>query len=221
VRISRQDKRPPRRKVALTVKWLLLIAVATIAWVIALREFPLSIGPLAFRLKFGNPTVRTRAAKDLVDADSSFFVDKSLVLEVLGEGLLDKPHRRARAVSMLRDLDRRLWEGVYRGSSTWPLPEEALPVLIQALKDAAGDVRETAAQVLGGYGAIAAPAIPSLTVALDDWSPDVQREAMGALLKIGPEAKAAVPALRELRGHRDESVAATAANALRKLDPRD
>ena len=61
---------------------------------------------------------------------------------------------------------------------------EAIPLLIQALKETEARVRQGAAKALGSFGPEARAAIPALTEALDDAANEVQSEAGEALKMI-------------------------------------
>jgi HEAT repeat protein len=103
-----------------------------------------------------------------------------------------------------------------------PRPEMAkqfVPVLVEALKDPAVDVRYGAAYGLGRMGSDGKVAVPSLTAALEDKETVVRETAIGALGELGPVAQGAAPALVRVLKDREQSVVVTAACALRRLDP--
>ena len=77
--------------------------------------------------------------------------------------------------------------------------QASVPALMTALKDEQAEVRWRAADALGMMGSAAKDAVPSLVEALHDESWLVRERAAHALGEIGPEAEAAVPALVEAR----------------------
>jgi HEAT repeat protein len=64
--------------------------------------------------------------------------------------------------------------------------KDAVPVLIECLKDGQGQIRWMSAQVLGNIGPDAAAAVDALTAALDDVEPMVRGTARKALKQIRP-----------------------------------
>ena len=87
-----------------------------------------------------------------------------------------------------------------------------------------GDPVETAALLLGSYGAKAKAAIPALIGALttqeqDDANRTVRRSAALALGQIGPDAKAAIPVLHEILKEKPCSIWDGVVIALYHLDP--
>jgi HEAT repeat protein len=78
-----------------------------------------------------------------------------------------------------------------------PKIETVVPLLIEALKDKAGNVRKTAAESLGDLGPASQPAVEELVKAAKDPDPTVSWAAIDALGQIGPGAEAAVPTLIE------------------------
>jgi HEAT repeat protein len=72
---------------------------------------------------------------------------------------------------------------------------EAIPALVQALRDADPQVRSQAALALARMGPDASPAVPALMEALSDRDENVRRCAARALGQVGPSARAAIPAL--------------------------
>ncbi len=77
--------------------------------------------------------------------------------------------------------------------------QASVPALMTALKAEQAEVRWRAADALGMMGSAAKDAVPSLVEALHDESWLVRERAAHALGEIGPEAEAAVPALVEAR----------------------
>jgi HEAT repeat protein len=103
-----------------------------------------------------------------------------------------------------------------------PQAREALPVLVEALKDSdtAPVLPEKAARGLGRMGPAAAPAVPRLIEMLepgDSLARDYRVAAAEALGDIGPVARDALPKLEELARGEDDEAAWAAAAAIRKI----
>jgi HEAT repeat protein len=96
---------------------------------------------------------------------------------------------------------------------------EALPVLVDLLRDSDWVVRQEAALGLGNLGPAAAPAVPALAAALKDGDAGVRLSAAHALAWIGPAAGDAVPALTEALDDPVPGVQSAAAVALGKIGP--
>ncbi len=77
-----------------------------------------------------------------------------------------------------------------------PKAKEAIPALMELLKDKLWIVQETAATAIGQMGPDANVAIPLLTELLRDKQWQVRATAADVLGRMGPAAKGAVPALR-------------------------
>ena len=96
-----------------------------------------------------------------------------------------------------------------RASAAWALEDvelaagEAVPALLDALRDKADEVRWRAAGALGKMGR--AP-VPGLILLLRDTDPKVRKAAVGALTNIGPDAKDAAGNLVSLLESADEPV---------------
>ncbi len=95
-----------------------------------------------------------------------------------------------------------------------PAAKDAVPHLVELLKDPDALVRRAAAGALGMIGAAAKDAVPHLIDLLKDSDTDVRRAAAGALGMIGPAAKDAVPHLVDLLKDPDADVRRAAAGAL-------
>lgn len=102
--------------------------------------------------------------------------------------------------------------------------EDAVPVLLEALKDEDPDVRRAAVQTLGQLGQLgsrdARDAVPALLATLKSAPVTVQSEAALALGRIGAEPSAVVPALADALTHPDPAVRFQAARALSLLGDR-
>lgn len=95
---------------------------------------------------------------------------------------------------------------------------EAVPALISAFKGQGADVRNRAAEALGGIGP---SAVPALTAALKEEDAWVRRNAATALGRIGPAAKEAIPALLEARQDPSPDVQTAVAEALPRIGPKE
>jgi HEAT repeats/HEAT repeat len=91
----------------------------------------------------------------------------------------------------------------------------AVPVLIEALRDADSRVRRLASTTLGQIGLAA---VPLLIETLRDADSDVRGAAANALGQIGPAAAEAVPLLIEALRDADSRVREAAANALKSIN---
>ncbi|MCZ6677540.1 MAG: HEAT repeat domain-containing protein [Candidatus Poribacteria bacterium] len=76
--------------------------------------------------------------------------------------------------------------------------DTVLPVLIEGIRDADGNVREISVWAAGRMGAAAKDAVPALIQALHDENANIRESAASALGRMGEAAKDAVPALIEL-----------------------
>jgi HEAT repeat protein len=81
-----------------------------------------------------------------------------------------------------------------------PRSGDAVPVLIAALSETQGEVRQIVTNVLGNIGKTA---VPALAAALDSPKPGVRRQACIALARIGADATDAVPVLKKTVNDRD------------------
>ncbi len=95
---------------------------------------------------------------------------------------------------------------------TEPVPEKAVLLLLQVLKDPDPSQRQTAAQSLGKIGRI--EALPALIEALNDPAPGVRRQAAWAVGMIGNESTLARHALIPLLFDADPGVRESASPAL-------
>ena len=96
--------------------------------------------------------------------------------------------------------------------------EEALPALVNALKDTDPSVRELAAFALGCIPSDGQTTVPALAKALRDGESSVRKRAAGALGSIHREPGSAVPALvGVLKDDEDEDVQKAALSALIKF----
>ena len=100
-----------------------------------------------------------------------------------------------------------------------PDAKEAVPALIEALKDEDKTARQNAAEALGNMGPDAKDAVPTLIETLKDKYGAVRRAAADALGSIGPDAEEAVPALIEALKNKDGTVHRAAASALGSIGP--
>jgi HEAT repeat protein len=146
--------------------------------------------------------------------------ERDLVIGPLSRfGAAAEPATRALIAIVKNDSlgDRTRWEAIQTLGEIGPGARDAIPALIDALKDRDDDVREHAAESLGDIGAI--EAVPQLTMALADESPEVRRDAVRSLGQLGPAAKPALAAIEKLLGDKNENVRGAAKSALRRIDP--
>ena len=98
-----------------------------------------------------------------------------------------------------------------------PTANEAVPALIQSLKDPNGQVRCEVAWSLGRIGPAAAPAMPALVERLDYEDGEVRRYSAYARSLLGPLSVDAIPKLAERL--QDEHMGYMAARALGDIGP--
>src|SRR5262249_34279821 len=96
--------------------------------------------------------------------------------------------------------------------------DEAIPILIDVIKDKDGNVRPIAISNLARFGAKAKGAVPNLIEALKDAQPYTRWMSAYALGQIGADAKDAVPALREALKDKDPNVRQYAGMALKRIE---
>lgn len=153
---SLSRRRPWFRMKRTDLVLLLLILIVGVPsfyrWHLAtIREFPFSLGPAPFLLKYGVPSVRHATL-------SRFETPVSLDVWAFRDSA-----SRHNAISAL------ISKVNLYPSGKW-LDKTILAILIEALRDDNGGVRKIAAEALGRFEAEANEAIPALTVALQDWS---------------------------------------------------
>jgi HEAT repeat protein len=95
--------------------------------------------------------------------------------------------------------------------------KDAIPTLIEALKNNDAETRAKAAEALWSIGPEARSAVPALVPLLKDKQTAVRLNAAGALGQIGAEAKTVIPALRGLLKDGDVYVRVQAATSLGKF----
>jgi serine/threonine-protein kinase len=99
-----------------------------------------------------------------------------------------------------------------------PAAREAIPVLVQGLRDPDAFYRREAARAIArAAGPQSGDAVPALIDALKDKDKFVRVEAARALGRIGGAARAAVPALKNLMRESDMVVVGAAEEALRSI----
>jgi HEAT repeat protein len=96
-------------------------------------------------------------------------------------------------------------------------PDYSVAGQMKALKDDDPDVRNTAATVLGRYGAEAKEAVPALVESLKDKDKHVRRSAAYSLARFGRDANDAIPALKESLQDEDPKVREAAAYAIKEI----
>ncbi|MCA9101831.1 MAG: HEAT repeat domain-containing protein, partial [Planctomycetales bacterium] len=96
-----------------------------------------------------------------------------------------------------------------------PEAKDAVPALVEALKDSDPDVGSEINFALGAIGPAAKEAVPTLSSMVNDENEGLRYSAVFALGEIGPDAKPAGDALiANLREHRDDDPFLTLASAL-------
>ncbi|MFA6546874.1 MAG: neutral/alkaline non-lysosomal ceramidase N-terminal domain-containing protein, partial [Limisphaerales bacterium] len=184
----------------------------------------------------------TKAAEELYDLQSDPHETRNLVGMAEHEPVLKrmreahlKWERDTRDLSLLPEADMRARsEGsspyeIARRTEAFPLERllqtaeltrhgvEALPQMIEALKDNHSAVRYWGASALTALGAKAQPAAEALAKLLTDPSPNVRIVAAHALCNLGREREA-VPVLAELLTDKSEWVRVAAVNVLDLID---
>jgi HEAT repeat protein len=99
-----------------------------------------------------------------------------------------------------------------------PAGSDALPLLIEALKDEAPQVREAAAKALGLMAPNSAPSVDSLVLVLKDKQRPVRLAAIIALGQLRTAAAAAVPGLVSAMRDDDIEIRNAAANSRRLIE---
>ncbi len=100
---------------------------------------------------------------------------------------------------------------------------EAVPVVVELLRQDRTPVRRRAAQALGRVGRTSPAAVPALQTALADEEPEVQRAAIVALGELAPHVPAAFKALAALSSiEKDDAMRATVVAMLghKRMTPR-
>jgi len=100
-----------------------------------------------------------------------------------------------------------------------PTAADAVPALIDALRDDDSAVREYAASALGRMGPAAKEAVPAIAENLKDGADGARLMAAIALSEIGPVAANAVPALAETLKGEELALCRKAADALAQIGP--
>jgi hypothetical protein len=92
--------------------------------------------------------------------------------------------------------------------------ENAVPILVDGLKNDDAQVRAECADILGSYKAHGKAAIQPLVEALKDKAPEVKVKAADTLQKLAPDSKVAIPELTALLKDSDKDVRLHAAGCL-------
>jgi HEAT repeat protein len=153
-------------------------------------------------LKDEDARVRLEAAEDLGLSGPAAAAAGAALLKLTGQGA--DPLLRVAAARSLARID--------------PKNETAVPLLIDALKDKAGNVRKMAAESLGDLGPESRAAVTALLKGATDSDPTVSWAAIDALGQIGPGAEAAVPTLIEAL--KDAGTRGAAVDALGQIGPK-
>lgn len=124
------------------------------------------------------------------------------------------------AIQALRDENFVVREAAIKAlNGIGPEAKEAVPALVQALKDENSDIRarRSAVYALGKIGPGAKEAVPALVQALEDKDSIIREAAAHVLGKIGPEAKEAVPTLIQALNDKEWHVRGAVADALKEI----
>jgi hypothetical protein len=97
--------------------------------------------------------------------------------------------------------------------------KDAIPELLETLKDPDLEVRCDSAEAIGDMGAAGAPGVDGLLGLLRDKEDKARAHACEALGEIGPLARTALPALREALKDPDDEVRKEAVQAIKRIDP--
>jgi HEAT repeat protein len=92
--------------------------------------------------------------------------------------------------------------------------ENAVPILVDGLKNESVQVRAECADILGSYTGHGRAAIQPLRDALKDKDPEVKKKAADSLQKLVPDSKVAIPDLTGLLKDADKDVRSHAAGCL-------
>ena len=98
---------------------------------------------------------------------------------------------------------------------------DAVPALMDGLKDGEKRLQPTLVRALGQVGPDAGAAVDALARLLKDEDANSRRDVIVALGRIGPGAKAAIPALGEIMKEQDGRVRIDAASAVWSIDKSD
>ena len=179
---------------------------------------------IAELLKHPDWRTKLEAARTLSDMNA----ETAAVVRALGEVLThDDPRARAYVAGMIGGLalpypNASCWGPVPRRHVARPdIGEQAIPLLLPALKDSVAEVRLNAIDSLGRIGSDAGGVVPTLSEALEDQDATIRTAAATSLKYLGSKAKAATPALVRAINDRDRRVAVAAAGALREFDTED
>ncbi len=184
-------------------------------------------------LKSDNTTYRAAAARGLQELKAP----SSIVAPALAGLMADKdPVVRANAIDALASLGEAAVPHLIKGLENDDLQElavavihklgpkakDAVPALIDELKDPGADYRREVEFTLATIGPDAKGAVPALVKEMqEDSDPRVRHTACFALGKIGPAASDAVPALRKNLESDDKFLKVASLWALLKIEPND
>jgi len=113
------------------------------------------------------------------------------------------------------------WNAARTLGKLGPEGVDAIPVLVESLKDEAATVREHSAEALGDIGPPAAGAVPDLVGVLDDPATRVRRDAVRSLGQIGEASRAAIAEMKKLLKDPEGIVREAAKNAIRAIAPEE
>jgi HEAT repeat protein len=181
-------------------------------------------------LQSDDPKLQAAAARALADSKLSSELTQPALEKALENA---SPHVVSQAVNALAAQGARAVPRVARGleneklrshainilAKIGPDASEAVPQLIETMKDADDATRREVQFALGAIGPAAAPAVPELSKSLDSENEEVQYSAVYALGRIGEQAKDACPELLKLLGREEEFPRIAAVWALTRIDP--
>ena len=154
-----------------------------------LRQFPAALPGIAPSNGVPDPAERKR--RSVYD---QLWKLGNAALPALNHGLADPDVQTRRNVALFLNAAAGNW---YEPTRPRLDIRGCLTVLIGALADSDGRVRELAAQAIGAIGSAAAPAVPALIGLLASADEGSRNSACIGLTGIGPTARKALPALRK------------------------
>jgi len=172
-----------------------------------------AVPELMERLKDQDASVRLSAAIALGDIDQSKL---NMVIPLLLKALKDAALRDNASYAL-----NRMFSNAQAAECIRSLSKEAMPALIEALRDGNQVVRAHVAPLLGNIADLAKDAVPALIEALKDGHEYVRNSVAWTLRNIGPDAKEAVPALIQALTDETAGVRATAAGTLGQIGESD
>jgi len=163
---------------------------------------------------------REKASKALIDIG---YQAKPELMKALKNPDLEIARRAERVLETFRPIDamraKKLRYPVIQLGRYGALSKDAVPLLIEVLKEDNSDLKWQVATTLWYIGPASEPAVPSLIDFFKDRDPKVREHVAKTLGAIGPGAKAAVPALAGALKDKEPDVAKAAATTLGNIGP--